>query len=600
MRVGSMANSPLGITSPSRASGTSLSYRTADAKDCSMAKASSEYWSSRREDRVPKPESYEPDPSWSAEYLQEIARLEVTREEALALCSARSKQKGDDDWEAEDGEDLPFFNDLEIDTLLMVRTWSEYQRCKWLDLPMAGDVPGLQVLRDQYRQLIYGDPTGESSKRLSPGDYLDFLDPDVRKAGLGYLSPPPLPAPWFSTFSPGWRSRVWRHPDALDNACLVDNNHGCWDAARVEEGAYGSLRVAPYRCYYRDDEEDGPGGEDWEAENGQDDEGRQSFDSETSTQQRDFTQWSYSNEEDGQGGEGWEAENGQDDEGRRSTLRSAQAAPAPLVNSVNKRRKKTPDPKLLSRTHGLTADLSYRNRILVTEWALINVPKSGIHRAWASSGIVPFNPQALLDTLKTEDADAKETVARQTRLKEKKQIDSMLDILNNPSVAAPDKFSQLYTTLKSAMNANNWQQRSIFADSRRCDNDQDDEGDDNDPYNEGGVLDEVGAKRLLDQEEAEEAALDLRKPHQCRLCKMRYVHSSGLQKHIAAKHSYPAESELIDADKNEGHTHANAASSNAAKDFKVCSICGGNANHPRVHEKTQKHTRALKALQNSE
>jgi hypothetical protein len=211
--------------------------------------------------------------------------------------------------------------------------------------------------------------------------------------------------------------------------------------------------------------------------------------------------------------------------------------------------------------------------------------------------------------LQAEDAnDAKETVARQTRLKEKKQVESMLDVLNDRAIPVQEKFAQVYSTLKSAMLANNWQQRSMFADCRRRSRDDSDDEDGTDAYNDGGVLDCDAAQILLDQEVAEDAALVAKKPYACRLCNKRYVKPTGLKNHIAAKHSYPEDPVEPDAmvasstcaaqasGVNDKNIRAAAPSSDTGKVCKVCPICGGNANHKSKHDTTQRHKTALEKL----
>jgi hypothetical protein len=248
--------------------------------------------------------------------------------------------------------------------------------------------------------------------------------------------------------------------------------------------------------------------------------------------------------------------------------------------------------------------LSYRNRILVTEWALMNVSRAGIHRAWASSGIFAYNPSAVLDTLTIEDAVEPETVARRTRFQEKQDIDKMISILQNPTIQASDKYAQLYKELNSAMRANNWQQRSIFADSKRqhCDDDEDDE-DGMTAYNNGGILDSDAAQLALAAEEAADALMAETKPHACRhlQCQKRYKTALGLTKHIKDKHTYcsgrdQAEGDGLNPERAQTSAAA-AANNNSAKQIKVCQICGGNANYKWKHEQSGRHRDAVKNAQ---
>lgn len=551
------------IASPSSAAPDTSSYRTDETSASSVVQASRDYWYRRKWEREPKSSMYVADMSRSDEFKAEIARLEPTGQESFDFFAARQAQEN-----YVDEDDYPPFNDMEIDTLLMVRTWLEYQRCEWLDFPMAGDVPGLQILRDEWKRRIYGDPTGAASTRPSPGDYFDLLDPEVRKAGLGYPSPPPLPAPWFDTFLPN-RTRVWRHPELEEHLCLVDDNFGSW--LWQDNGFLGFQKMLSSESV-----------DDVSYEDSQDEELLES-----DIEPDDMSMYSQ-----------------QPTQGRHITLRSDSAPPVKTAPDARRRKKRAPDPMLLERTHGLTADLSYRNRILVTEWALINVSRAGIHRAWASSGIFPYNPSAVLDTLTIEDAVEPETVARKTRFQEKKDIDKMISILQNPTIQASDKYAQLYMELNSAMRANNWQQRSIFADSKRQHRDDDEDDEDGmRAYDDGGILDSNAARLALAAEEAADALLAETKPHVCRECGKRYKLERGLKKHIQEKHTYcfgrdQEESggwNVMNTERAQTNVAA-AANNNGAKQIKVCPICGGNAKYKWKHEQSGMHRAAVEAL----
>jgi hypothetical protein len=541
--------------------GGEVPYRTDKSHHFSMTEASRDYWNRRRWDRAPK----------GSDFVKNSS-LEMTGPEVMATYLSQLEEEKLDPY-----EELPY-NEMEIETLLMVRTWLEYKACNWLDLPLVGkDVAALKAVQDDWRLRIEGEPTEERLARPSPGHYLFLLDRKVRKKGLGYPSPPPLSAPWFRSFCVKM-GRIWMHPDC--DYFLVDGYDGFW--IKFPCGPLASESSESFDDYdqFRYDSPAFESGECFDAYPN----------ARVDVQESDE-----------------ESDNSQDSpfvSPRLSTLRSANGPMAPRVTALGKKRKRMPDPKLLSRTHGLTADLSYRNRILVTEWALINVSRAGIHRAWAASGIVPYNPSAVLDTLTIEDDVVPETLARKTRLQEKKDIDSMISILQNPTTQAVDKYQELYTALGTAMRANNWKQRSIFADSKRRAQSDDDDEECTAAFNHGGVLDRNAARAALEQEEAAEAELILTKPHACRQCQKRYKTEQGLMKHIQDKHTYcSGRDDACDDSISADHVRPSAAvvivasKQNRPAIFKVCPICGGNANHKANHAKTRQHRDAVTALQ---
>jgi hypothetical protein len=571
------------------ASDEEVPYRTADSLGYSLAKASSDYWCRRCWDRTPKCLSILMDSSVSKDRVAQLATLELTSEEKFAIWrSARDEQRLDE------AAEMPY-NDMEIDILLTAQCMIDYTNNKWLELPRVGYVPGLKGIRDEWRRRVDLNPSWWW------GEELLLLDPETRKAGLGCPSPPPLPAPWSSKNWDRWtRFRVWENPDH-PHIWLLDDLNGSWTQCRSYfSSSSSSDRVYEQRSYELrsathlydhdwDDYHDAYECCDIDVDMIVDDDSDDDDDSVVD----DDEDWRT------------DADNRIDvailsESPRRSTLRSARIPPKKVLPVKRSRHKRAADPALLARTHGLTPDLSYRNRILVTEWALINVPRSGIHRAWAATGIYPFNPNALLDTLKAdEDAAAQQTVARQTRYQEKKAIDSMIAVLTNPDMQAVDKFALLYTSLKSAMRANNWQQRSIFADSKRADTDDDDDDELGlTAYEKGGVMDSCAAQKMLEQEEKNEADLFAKKPYACQMCPMRYVTSRNLQKHILDKHAYPDQGDppTLNNEFTE-YTHINADTNvnSGDRQFKVCPVCGGNANHKANHAKTRQHKDALEA-----
>lgn len=108
----------------------------------------------------------------------------------------------------------------------------------------------------------------------------------------------------------------------------------------------------------------------------------------------------------------------------------------------------------------------------------------------------------------------------------------------------------------------------------------------------------------LEQEEAAEAELILTKPHECRQCQKRYKTEQGLKKHIQDKHTYcSGRDDACDDSISADHVRPSAAvgivasKKNRPAIFKVCPICGGNANHKANHAKTRQHKDAVAALQ---
>ena len=548
----------------------SMTDRGQEAPMASIAKWSANYWFQRLEERQAPP-PYSPNPEWSPEYLAEIARLEPTDAERrihMRSISERILAK----LPPEEDDDLPDdapFNDMEIDILKMARFANSAESLNWRELPLVKDVSGLKAVREEWRARMGGPECA-----VWPY-YLLLLDPEVRATGKGYLSPPPLEPPWQQMTCDGVNKdvkgnvhgfeRYWSHPH--EKFWLVDDCYGgwfkWWHTTRSP-----SRSVSPAADMFDDNC----------------DMGSQSSFSVTSAQYSD-------------------SPNTQP----RMSLRSSNA---PTLKKMAKpargKRKKIVDSKLLARTHGLTASLGYRNRILVTEWAVINVPRAGMHRAWAKSGLIPYNPSAVLETLTTRDPDEEgATVARNTRLREKTCMDSMVAILQDPTKPAPAKFAQLYVSLQSAMNAESWQRRSMFADSRRKPEDSSDDDEDDPPlsaYHRGGIFGGQQAQDALLQQEEDEAALEAKKPFVCQFmkCKMRYVTETGLANHIRAKHTYPGAAIVTSTTATTAAAPTQTPRAMPAtpppqktKTNKICELCGGNANHKSMHETTQRHKTAL-------